>query len=384
MRILVLGSYAPSLIIFRGALLRAMLDAGHTVVAAAPDLDDAIIGQLRAMGVETARVPLSRRGLNPLRDMAAFAGLVRSIRAIAPDVILSYTIKPVIYGSLAARVAGVPHIYAMNEGLGYAFNGTGVRRTIIGVIAGLLYAVGMSVCRSIFFLNEDNRNFFRNYHIISRHRRTCLINGTGIDLDHYGVTPLPADYAERPVFLCIARLLREKGVADFAAAARIVKQAYPQAVFRMVGAFDSGVDSVSESEVQAWKTWMDVPGPTTDVRPDIAGCSVYVLPSYHEGVPRTTLEAMSMQRAIITTDAVGCRETVRDVAPQADAHGVRAGRNGLQVAVGDVEALAQAMMRCIRDPQLVASLGRESRLYAEERFDVHKVNETILREMDLL
>ncbi|UZP65938.1 glycosyltransferase family 4 protein [Desulfovibrio mangrovi] len=372
MRILVFGSYAPSLINFRGPLLRAMLAAGHTVIAAAPDLDADTVRTLHAMGVEAAQVPLSRKGLNPLRDIAALMSLVKTIKGIAPDVMLSYTIKPVVYGSIAARLAGVPNIYAMVEGLGYAFNGKGLKRTVLAVIAGMLYAAGMSVCRSIFFLNEDNRGFFRKCRIISASRRTCLVNGTGIDLDHYGPAPLPEKYAEAPVFLCIARLLREKGVREFAEAARLVKQEFPQAVFRLVGPFDRGVDCVSEEEVAPWREWMDIPGPSADVRPDIAGCAVYVLPSYHEGVPRTTLEAMSMQRAIVTTDAVGCRETVRE------------GRNGYMVPVGDAKALAEAMMRFIRQPERIVSMGAESRRYAEERFDVHKVNEAVLREMSLL
>ncbi|MFV0349013.1 MAG: glycosyltransferase family 4 protein [Halodesulfovibrio sp.] len=372
MRILVFGSYAPSLVNFRGPLLRAMLAAGHTVIAAAPDLDAETVRTLHDMGVETAQVPLSRKGLNPARDIAALAALVKTIRDIAPDVMLSYTIKPVVYGSIAARLAGVPRIYAMVEGLGYAFNGKGFKRTVLAVIAGALYAAGMSVCRSVFFLNEDNRNFFRKYRIISGSRRTCLVNGTGIDLDHYAPAPLPQGHAQAPVFLCIARLLREKGVREFAEAARLVKQQYPAATFRLVGPFDKGVDCVSEDEVAPWRAWMDIPGPSSDVRPDIAGCSVYVLPSYHEGVPRTTLEAMSMQRAVVTTDAVGCRETVRE------------GRNGYMVPVGDAKALAEVLMRFIRQPERFAAMGLESRRYAEERFDVHKVNEAVLREMDLL
>jgi len=383
-RILVFGSYAPSLVNFRGPLLRALLAAGHTVIAAAPDLDAETVRTLHAMGVETAQVSLSRKGMNPLRDLAALTALVRDIRALAPDVMLSYTIKPVIYGSIAARLAGVPRIHAMVEGLGYAFNGRGFRRAVLAVVAGMLYAAGMCVCRSVFFLNEDNREFFRRHHIISRRRRTCLVNGTGIDLDHYAPVPLPQDHAERPVFLCIARLLREKGVADFAAAARLVRQECPQAVFRLVGPFDPGVDSVREADVAEWRTWMEIPGPTADVRPAIAGCSVYVLPSYHEGVPRTTLEAMSMQRAVVTTDAVGCRETMHDVSAQPDAQGIRTGRNGLQVPVGDVPALAQAMLRLARNPELVTRMGEASRRYAEERFDVHKVNRAILQEMELL
>jgi len=404
MRILVLGSYAPSLVNFRGPLLRAMVAEGHTVIAAAPDPDEHTVQTLRAMGVETVSVPLSRKGLNPLRDLAALAGLVRAVRRIGPDVMLSYTIKPVIYGSLAARIAGVRRIYAMVEGLGYAFNGTGIRRTLLAVVAGMLYATGLSVCRSVFFLNEDNRRFFRSWRIISPTRRTCLLNGTGIDLAHYAPVPLPPDHAEAPVFLCIARLLREKGVAEFAQAARLVRERHPQAVFRLVGPFDNGVDSVSAEEVQAWKAWMDIPGPTADVRPAIAGCAVYVLPSYHEGVPRTTLEAMSMGRAVVTTDAAGCRETLRNVAGHAgsapgvqpdivsdtvpgvqpDTVPVRAGDNGFMVPVRNVPALAGAMLRFIRQPELMERMGRESRRYAEERFDVHKVNAAILHEMDLL
>ncbi len=411
MRVFILGSYAPSLINFRGPLIRAMVAQGHSVIAAAPDMDNRTARDLQALGARPLSVPLNRRGMNPLRDLASVGELVRVLRREAPDVMLSYTIKPSVYGSVAARFAGVPRIHAMVEGAGYAFSGTGLRRTLLATVAGGLYRLGLGVCHSVFFLNEDNRQFFLTHRLISASQRTCLLNGTGIDLAHYAPVPLPPEYAERPVFLCIARLLREKGVAIFAEAARLAQADFPHAVFRLVGPADAGADSIPREEVDAWRQWLDIPGPVDDVRPDIACCAVYVLPSFHEGVPRTTLEAMSMGRAVLTTNAVGCRETVRPgpngfsgfhnhadqmdtVAPvyqtgQTDQMGQmgqisQMGENGIMVPVGDAPALANAMRFLLRNPERIANMGAASRRYAEDRFDVHAVNAVMLREMGLL
>lgn len=195
------------------------------------------------------------------------------------------------------------------------------------------------------------------------------MNGSGVDVADYALAPLP----QNPSFLLIARLLGDKGVREYAQAARKVKAQYPDSIFRLVGWIDDNPDAIGQLELDEWVSsgTVEFLGKLADVRPAIADCNVYVLPSYREGTPRTVLEAMAMGRPVITTDAPGCRETVTD------------GDNGFLVSVMAVDELAAAMVRFIESPELVASMGERSRLVAEQKYDVHRVNEFMLGEMGI-
>ena len=196
-----------------------------------------------------------------------------------------------------------------------------------------------------------------------------VVNGSGIDLAEYAVAPVPA----APRFLLIARLLGDKGVREYAEAARRLRRQHPQARFSLVGWIDDSPDAIAQRELDGWvaEGALEFLGRLADVRPAIAAASVYVLPSYHEGTPRTVLEAMAMGRAIITTDAPGCRETVME------------GNNGLLIPVRSVPALVEAMERFIAEPGLAERMGRRSRQVAEAKYDVRKVNAVMLREMGI-
>jgi|FLYL01.1.fsa_nt_gi glycosyltransferase involved in cell wall biosynthesis len=375
MKVAILGGYAPSLINFRGPLIRAMLASGHEVVAMAPARDGrgevarAVAEELRAWGVRFRAVPLRRAGMNPLRDAVALSALVRAFRAERPDALLAYTIKPVIYGSLAARAVGVEGIYSIVTGLGYAFGDGSLRQRALGGVVRQLYRWGLRVNRRVFFQNPDDLALFRNEGLV-RAGQALLVNGSGVDLAHYALAPLPSG----PVrFLLIARLLADKGILEYVEAARVLKGRYPQLAFDLVGPLDPNPMAISLAQVRAWEREGVVRylGEAKDVRPHLARCTVYVLPSYREGTPRTVLEAMAMGRPVVTTDAPGCRETVLD------------GVNGFLVPVGDARALARALERFVLEPGLVARMGAESRRIAEEKFDVHKVNAVILGAMGL-
>ncbi|WP_431777431.1 glycosyltransferase [Ottowia caeni] len=197
-----------------------------------------------------------------------------------------------------------------------------------------------------------------------------MVNGSGVDVSAFSVVPLPE---ARIQFLLIARLLGAKGVREYAQAAKLVRAHHPASRFVLVGFIDDNPDSISQSELDSWVAdgTLEFLGQLSDVRPAIAASSVYVLPSYREGTPRTVLEAMAMGRAIITTDTPGCRETVLD------------GDNGYLVPVKSVDALVQAMSRFVEDPGLAARMGARSRQLAEDKYDVHKVNSVMLREMGI-
>ncbi|MUM76632.1 glycosyltransferase [Pseudodesulfovibrio sp. F-1] len=376
MRIAVIGGYAPSLINFRGPLLARMVALGHEVHGLAPAHVPDVGPQLEALGADYHRIPLSRRGMNPLADIGALLHIKQALQRIRPDMVLSYTFKPVVYGSLAARMVWVgerKRVYAMITGLGYAFTEepAGLRRRILFNVAKGMYRSGINACDGIIFQNPDDENFFQRLGVVPERVATTVVGGSGVDLDHYAVAPLP----QETVFLCLSRLLKSKGVGLFAEAAARLKARHPGAVFRLAGPLESGGDAVTPDEIAAWRRdgALEVLDPVDDVRPLLAGASVYVLPShYREGVPRSILEAMSMGRAVVTTDAPGCRETVEP------------GLNGFLVPPRDVESLTQAMERFILDPALARTLGAASRARAEARFDVNRVNDAILAFMGLL
>lgn len=369
---LLVASFPDSLIRFRGPLLRALVANGLDVHVAAPGLNEApdIRIELEALGVTAHQIGLTRTGTNPLADLSTVAELWRLMRKVKASYVLGYTIKPVIYGSIAAWLAGVPNRFALVTGLGYAFTGdaSGKRGLLRKLVQGL-YRFGLSKTRKVFFQNPDDEALFRELGLLRAKTRSCVVNGSGVDVADYNVAPLP----KAPSFLLIARLLGDKGVREYAQAAGKVKAKYPGTNFRLVGWIDSNPDAIGEQELDAWVSsgTIEYLGKLDDVRPAIANCSVYVLPSYREGTPRTVLEAMAMGRTIITTDAPGCRETVTE------------GDNGFLVPVQAVDALSEAMEKFIADPGLAARMGQRSREISVEKYDVRKVNEVMLKEMEI-
>lgn len=367
---MVIGGVPRSLINFRGPLLEAMAARGHEVIACAPNASEDVRGKLAEMGVEYCHVPIKRAGMNPLGDLATVYYLFSLFKRRRPDVVLGYTAKPVIWSCLAARAAGVPAAYAMITGLGYAFgNGGGIRQKVAGRIAASLYLGALAGSRAVFFQNPDDLADFKKRNLLKNSVRAVLINGSGVDLNHYPLSPLPKD----PVFLLMARLIGDKGIREYQEAARRVRAKYPLARFLLAGGFDENPAAISKGEIRRWQEEGDIEylGILEDVRPSIAQSRIYALPSYREGTPRTVLEAMSAGRPIITTDAPGCRETV--------VHGV----NGFLVPVKNPGALAEAMEKFVEQPALAESMGRESRRIAEEKYDVHKVNRVILDVMEV-
>jgi len=369
-KVMVVGSMADSLVGFRGALLQEMSGLGHEVIACAPENSAEVAAQLSHLGARYQPLPLQRTGMNPLQDLYSLFCFANFFRHNRPDVVLNYTIKPTIYGSIGAALAQVKTISSMVTGLGSAFACETFSQRLFSLLAASLYRIGLHSNRVVFFQNPDDMSLFVRRGIVSQKNRPTLINGSGVDLDHYVVKPLPKE----PVFLLIARLIREKGIREYAEAARIIKRKYPNASFRLVGSIDTSPRGISVKELEGWcaSGLIDYLGRLDDVRPALAEASVYVLPSFYgEGVPRSILEAMAMGRPIITTDAPGCRETVIP------------GRNGFLVPVHDIMALALAMEHFLLYPGLIQSMGMASRQLAEAKFNVHDVNRIILQELEL-
>ena len=364
--VLVLGGYTRSLVSFRGPLLQALVAAGHRVTAAAGEDDREVAAQLASWGVSFRQVRLSRAGLNPLADLKTLLALGRLMRESRPDVFLGYTIKPATYGLLAAKLAGVPRRYAMLTGLGYAFtDGREVKRKLTKAVASLLYRLALPFAERVIFQNPDDESFFVQRGFVQAARAVC-VNGSGVDTRHFGVAPLPSGPM---TFLMIARLLRDKGVYEFVAAARQVKQRRPETRFVLIGPLDPNPSAVAPAELEAWVSEGIVTyrGEVSDVRPHIRECHVYVLPSYREGMPRTVLEAMSMGRPVITCDVPGCRETVTD------------GENGRLVPVRNAKALADAMLFYADHPAALSMHAERSRERVMRTYDVEMVNRSMLK-----
>lgn len=371
-KILVIGVEPRSLLSFRGQLISAIEISGHSVVSVSSALSESLAEEFQSAKVSHRPVYFQRNSFNPIADLKTFFQLYSLYKQEKPVLTLAYTIKPVIWGGLAARIAGVK-FYALVTGLGFAFQGEGFKRKLLTKLVSFLYKVALSHAAKVIFQNEDNRQLFVSRRIVPI-EKTEVVNGSGVDITYFSHSPIdPIDIVQPIRFLCVARLLGEKGLREYAKAAEAVKNIYSQVEFVLVGPEDTSPDGIPMDEVRSWVSSgaVDYQGSIVDVRPFIQKIHVYVLPSYHEGLPRSTIEAMSIGRPVITTTAVGCRETVED------------GVNGFKVAVADAKALAEKMIWFIEHPEQIEPMGLASRRIAEDRFDVHKVNAKMLEVMEL-
>lgn len=372
-RCMIVGSYPLSLKNFRGALIESMLALGHEVHAVAPNLldDTTTSAWLVERGVICHNVPMARTGLRVSADLKTLLSLINLINSVKPELFVGYTIKPVIWGLIASRFSNVPQRIALITGLGYAFTANvGLMRKLVGFVARSLYRVALKHATLVFFQNSDDHLEFLSLNLLQPRTPTEVVAGSGVNIQHFSAEPFPIS----PIrFLLIARLLGDKGIREYAAAAYQIRQSWPDVQFHLVGSTDPNPSGIPESEVAEWHASGTVcwHGQLSDVRKILAETHVYVLPSYREGTPRTVLEAMATGRAIITTDAPGCRETVQE------------GVNGFLVPVRDVAALANAMEKFILEPSLVDSMGHESRRIAIDKYDVNKVNSAMINSMGL-
>ncbi len=368
-KILIFASFAPSLLLFRAHLIQSLLDEGNLVSVLAPTvtLTPAFQCQFKSRfpTVKVLSIDLSLHGLNPVRDLKVIFALRALFKKESPDVIFSYTIKPVIYGSMAAHFAKVPRILSMITGLGTSFAVNTFKDHFIHQVVKFLYRRALKKCDQVIFQNPDDRALFSDLGLISL-QKSILVNGSGVDLTEFSPAPLPVCVS----FIFIGRLIHEKGIVEFLQAAQDIQKKYPQTHFYIVGGtIPNHPRSLTEADLQSFKRLphFHFTGDVAEVRPYIAKSSVIVLPSYREGTPRAVLEAMAMARPVITTDAPGCRETVE--------HGV----NGFLVPIKNRDVLVEKMEYFIQNPARCPEMGEASRKWAEARFNVHNVNKTLIR-----
>lgn len=351
---------------FRGDLIKKIIKSGYEVIVTGPNRDN--VEKIEELGARFVEIPMNKNGVNPMADLQYQKTLYELFKKEKPDVTLGYTSKPVIYGSIAAKKAGVPHIAAMVTGAGYAFTAKTKKAKIIKKIMSMLYKKAFKCADVVIFQNTDDKNQFVSEHLV-KNEKCKIVNGSGVNTDKFAVAPYP----EQLTFFMLSRVMYSKGIREYLRACEIVKEKHPEVRFMLLGACENIQDSLSEDDLKPFieKGIIEHFGETDTVADYYKQCSVYVLPSYREGTPRTVLEAMAMGRAIITTDAPGCRETVKD------------GETGFLVPIKDAEAVADKMLEFIEHPELINQMGNESAEYCRQKFDVNKVNKDMCKYLSI-
>ena len=378
-RFLIFSNYLPHVLNFRGKLLESIAQLGYEIHVVSPDLEKyaADHNELIGRGYHVHQIAMQRTGTNPVKDIKTFFHSYQILNRIKPEYVLSYTVKPVVYGTLAAWLAKVPYRFVLISGLGYTFQQVEEtnKRSIFQKFVHALYQQALAKSSKVFFQNNDDLNLLKKLNIVQPIIPTVVVNGSGVDLNDFNVSPLPRNESGgvKPSFLLIARLLKDKGIVEYVEASKQIKREYSDVEFHLVGSIDENPAAIEQAQLDQWIADGDIIywGQVKDVRPAIAASSVYVLPSYREGTSRSVLEAMSMGRAIITTDAPGCREPVTN------------GINGYLVPVQAIDELIDAMRQFIEHPNLCEQMGLASRGIAVDKYDVKKVNAHMIVEMGL-
>ncbi|ABE74418.1 glycosyltransferase family 4 protein [Psychrobacter cryohalolentis] len=375
MKIVIIGTVASSFYGFRSELIKTLRAKQHTVYAFTSEYSQSDLKRIEELGAIPVTYQLNRGGLNPLADIIATYALSKKIKSIAPDIVFSYFSKPVIFGTLAAKIAKVPRIIGMLEGLGYTFteqpNQVSKKSQAIKAAQVFLYKIALPRLDKIIFLNPDDpKDLLKEYSI--EVKQVEVLGGIGLNLENY---PYSGAYPTQPTFIFVARLLAEKGIHHYISAAKIVKSKYPEAKFIVLGAIDKeALGALKDFELKQFVEdgIIEHPGHVNDVSKWIAKSSVFVLPSYYrEGVPRSTQEAMAIGRAVITTDVPGCRETVID------------GVSGFLIEKWNPQALAEKVIYFIEHPEQIKKMGYESYKIAQEKFDADKVNKRLIAMLGL-
>lgn len=370
--ILIIGSYAPSIINFRLPLIKEFLKKNYKVSVAVGNLDEfnLVKKKLKGLNIKIYSFPILRAGLNFFKDFKTLLKINDIIQNCKPDIILAYTAKPVIYTGIVLKKFPNILYYPLITGLGYAFtDASTISRKIIKFLMVKLYKLSIHRSKITIFQNKDDQKLFFKMKIIKKNS-SQIVNGTGVDLQIYPFSPVPL----KPVFLMISRLLIDKGVREYIQAASIVKSKYPNAIFQLVGGLDDNPSSITSGELKQWLKKKDIKylGEVKNVQSILKSCKYFVLPSYREGTPRSILEAMATGRPIITTNVPGCRQTVVHK------------KNGLLVPAKNVLALAKAMIKLLETKyKTLQSMGKKSYNLAKKKYKISRVNNELLKIMKL-
>ena len=367
MKIMVISPRNKSLFNFRGDLIREFIKKGYDVVATGPDQE--YIDDVKKMGVSFVEIPFVKDNVGIKGDLDYCKKLIKAFKEEKPDKVFSYTIKPVIYSSIAARKCGIKDVYSMITGLGRVYANNSFKGKILQFITGVLYKYALKGCKKVIFQNWDDMNLFLKRHYVKKEQ--CeKIDGSGVNMERFEYGELP----ETKTFLMMSRIIKEKGILEFCEAAKIVKEKYPESKFVLLGGYDNSIGAISQSQLKEYidNEIVEIPGEVKDVVPVLKNIYCFVLPTYYrEGIPRTILEAMACGKPVLTTDWVGTREAVED------------GVNGYLVPIKNAEALAEKMLALIDNPDIAKEMGKKSYEMCLDKFDVKIINEKMLKIMEI-
>lgn len=345
-RVLILANLDVGLYKFRKALIKELLDQGNEVFISLPK--GLLVQNLQEMGCRFLETEVDRRGMNPVTDLQLMIKYFNLFKKVRPDLVITYTIKPNIYGGIAARILRIP--YAVNiTGLGTAFQEDNLMKKLVV----FLYRRGCGRAKTVFFENQGNQEVFLENNIIKK-KQACLLPGAGIDLQEYKFADYP-ESIKKVRFLFIGRIMREKGIEELFKAAKNLKKIYPEVSFDIVGPMEDDYKNRIQSLVK--NGIIHYYGYQEDVKPMIRESHCFVLPSYHEGMANTLLEAGAMGRPLITSRIHGCMEAVEE------------GKNGWLVNVKDSRELEWQMKKFVELPwEEKKKMGQASRKIMEEKF----------------
>ena len=368
MKIAVLSSHTPSLFWFRMDMMKSFQSKGCDVIAIGNESESIWKDKFAENNIRYIKADVKRNGMNPVDELKALTSLKKILKAEKPDKMFTYQAKMIVYGGMAAHQLGIKEVYPLIAGLGSVFLHDGLKFKVLKEILKAEYKIGLSHAVKVFFQNRDDAEFFTTNKLVKK-EKIVMVRGSGVNLEKFQPQPLP----DKTAFLCISRLIRDKGVVEYLQAARIVKEKYPGVRFLLVGPYDTNPSAIKPEDLQPYLDdgTIEYFGEQADVRPYFAQSSVYVLPSYREGTPKTVLEAMACGKAVITTNAPGCRETVID------------GKNGYLVPVMSVDAIVEKMVHFIEHPEEIKRMADEGRKLVEAQFDVNLVNGVICGTMGL-
>ncbi|MCS3507271.1 glycosyltransferase family 4 protein [Achromobacter sp. JUb104] len=338
----------------------AAQQAGYDVHVAT--MDGPAVADIQALGMTHHAIPMTRSGKHPLQELGTLLALVRLFRRVRPDVVHLVTIKPVLYGGIAARIARVPGMVAAISGLGFVFLSNSLKMRLVRAVVARLYRVALGHPNSrVIFQNANDRDLLKSLGAV-RDEQVVMIRGAGVDLDAYRASPEPP--APPVVVTMVARLLRDKGVREFVEAAAMLRARGVPVTMQLVGGLDAGNPaSATQQEVDAWQRdgAVQALGERSDIAELYAASHIAVLPSYREGLPKSLIEAAACGRAVVTTDVPGCRDAIEP------------GQTGLLVPVRDAQSLADAIARLAEDAALRQRMGAAGRALAESEFDIKRV-----------
>lgn len=367
MRVVFIVGHTKALCWYFMDTMKTFLSRGHEIIACGNDPETQWEEFFSEAGILYRQIYIERNGTNPFSDIRTLHSIYGMLKILGPDKVFAFQAKAIIYSGIATRLLGKGEFYPLFAGAGSIFIKNDFKTKLIRKILVLEYKAAMQNSVAVFFQNNDDVELLRNYKILTK-QRIVMLHGSGVNTTYFSLQPMP----KKPAFLFVGRLIRDKGVVEYLEASAEIVRKYPMVRCMLVGPFDTNISAVSPDELKPFlDKGIEYFGEQEDVRPFIKQCSVFVLPSYREGTPKATLEAMACGRAVITTDVTGCRETVIDKL------------NGLLIPPYDSGALVEAMEYLINNPHVVRCMAVEGRKMAETMFSSVIVDKAMCDAMGL-